>query len=95
MKNCRPLYGELPEGCIPYMFPLYIDHPDTHFPLLKYLRVPIWRWDSLAVSSNLVASDYRLHLIHLPCHQSLTEEQMAWMIAAVREVMNYPIPEAD
>lgn len=95
LANCRPLYRDLPEGCIPYMFPLYIDHPDTHFPLLKYLGVPIWRWDNLAVSSSLIANDYRLHLIHLPCHQSLSEEQMAWMIAAVREVMLHSVPEAD
>jgi perosamine synthetase len=39
----------------------------------------------MAVSSCPVARDYRLHLIHLPCHQSLSEKEMDWMIASVQK----------
>lgn len=95
LPHCRALYRTLHEECVPYMFPLYLDHPDPHFNWLKQLGVPLCRWNSLVVSSCPASTQYRLSLLHLPCHQSLTEEQMAWMIAAVREVMNYPIPEAD
>ena len=91
LPNCRPLYPDLPEECIPYMFPLYIEHPDPHFYLLKHLGVPIWRWDELAVSSCLTAHDYRLHLLHLPCHQSLSEEQLQWMIAAMLKTLRQPV----
>ena len=84
--HCRPLYPELPDGCIPYMLPLYINHPDTHFYQLKHLGVPVWRWDSIAASSCPTANDYRLHLLHLPCHQSLSEDQLDWMIAAIQQV---------
>ena len=31
-----------------------------------------------------VASRYRTHLLHLPCHQDLSPAQMAWMVAQVR-----------
>lgn len=86
LPHCRPLFPDLPEGCIPYMFPLRIEQPDPHFYRLKHLGVPIWRWDSIAVSACPVASDYRLHLLHLPCHQSLNESQMDWMIAAVQKL---------
>lgn len=82
----RPLYAELPENCIPYMFPLLIDHPDPHFYWLKRLGLPIYRWDSLAVSTCPTANHYRLHLLHLPCHQSLTDDEMDWMIAVVRKI---------
>lgn len=86
LPYCRPLFPELPAGCIPYMFPLYIDRPDTHFYRLKYLGVPIWRWDSIVASNCATANDYRLHLLHLPCHQSLDDREVDWMIAALREV---------
>jgi len=55
------------------------------------LGVPVWRWDEMAISNCSVADDYRLHLLHLPCHQSLGEEEMAWMVAAVRIVLTIPI----
>ena len=90
LANCQPLYPELPKHCIPYMFPLRIDTPDPHFYWLKHLGVPIWRWDEMAVSNCPVAQDYRFHLLHLPCHQSLTEEQMDWMMAAVQKTLKYP-----
>jgi perosamine synthetase len=92
---CRPHSPQLPEGCVPYMFPLYIDRPDPHFYWLKHLGVPVWRWDSIAASACPTANDYRLHLLHLPCHQSLTETELDWMISAVDKVMRHPVPEAN
>lgn len=82
----RPLFPELPKGCIPYMFPLLIEHPEPHFHWLKQLGMPIFRWDSIVASDCPTASRYRLHLLHLPCHQSLTENQLDWMIAAIRKL---------
>lgn len=87
LPNCRALYPELTEHVVPYMFPLYIDHPMPHFYWLKQLAVPVWRWDELAVSACPVAHDYRLHLLHLPCHQSLSDEEMDWLVAALGKVL--------
>lgn len=88
LQNCRPLFADLPDGCAPYMFPLHIAQPLPHFYWLKQLGVPIWRWDEMAVADCPVAQNYRLHLLHLPCHQSLSEGQMDWMIAAVRKTLH-------
>ena len=85
---CQALYPELPIDCVPYMFPLLIDRPETHFFSLKQLGVPIWRWDGMAVSRCAVAANYRLRLLHLPCHQELTTERMAWITHAVQQVMH-------
>lgn len=86
LANCRPLYSRLPDACIPYMLPLYIDRPHSQFDQMKRAGVPIWRWDSIAASGCDTANEYRLHLMHLPCHQSLSETQMSWLIAAVAKV---------
>lgn len=85
---CRALFPQIPDGCVPYMFPLQLDRPEIHFYALKRLGVPIWRWDDMAASGCKVASEFRLKLLHLPCHQGLSSRQMAWMIAAVTQVMS-------
>jgi dTDP-4-amino-4,6-dideoxygalactose transaminase len=72
------------------MFPLHIDQPTPHFYWLKHLGLPVWRWDEMAVSNCPVAQDYRLHLLHLPCHQSLTTDQMDWMISALQKTLRHP-----
>jgi hypothetical protein len=84
---CRPLFAELPEDVTPAFFPLLIECPSPHFFLLKHLGLPIWRWDELAVSNCIVSSRYRLHLLHLPCHQDLSDADMEWMLNAVNAVM--------
>lgn len=91
LPNCHALFPELPENCFPYMFPLHIEHPDLHFYWLKHLGVPIWRWDEMAVSDCAIAQDCRFHLLHLPCHQSLTDRQLDWMIAAVQKTLRRPL----
>ncbi len=90
LPGCRALYPDWPETCAPYMFPLYIDDPDPRFFWLKKLGVPIWRWDEMAQSGCLVSQKYQYRLLHLPCHQSLDEEQMAWMLYVIRKVMRHP-----
>ena len=87
LPNCQPLYADLPQDTVPYMFPLRIDHPEQHFYQLKRSGVPVWRWDDMAVSSCAPAMDFRTHLLHLPCHQALTPNQMRWMTGTVAAVM--------
>ena len=87
LPHCKPLFTALPDGCVPYMFPLLIDFPQDHFYALKTMGMPIWRWDDMAWSSCSTAQKYRQHLLHLPCHQSLSEAEMRWMMSAVTLVM--------
>ena len=89
VAGCRALYPTLADGCVPYMFALYIDHPNVHFFAMKHLGIPIWRWDEMAVSPCAVANANRLNLLHLPCHQELSPAQMEWMIAAVTGVLRH------
>jgi dTDP-4-amino-4,6-dideoxygalactose transaminase len=86
LPHCRPLFPDLPADAIPYMFPLRIDTPATQFYALKHCGLPIYRWDSLVASNCPTAHDYRLHLLHLPCHQSLSAAELDWMIATVQKV---------
>jgi len=87
LPNCRPLFTELPPGCVPYMFPLYLAKPERHFAPLKRAGVPVGRWDDMAVSDCAAATAYRTHLVHLPCHQELTKGQMDWMRETVCRIL--------
>jgi perosamine synthetase len=87
LGRARALVPVLPPDCAPYMFPLLISRPDPDFFLLKQAGLPIWRWDDMAVSGCDVATSYRAQLLHLPCHQSLSDEQMDWMVSVVTRVL--------
>lgn len=86
VAGVRPLWPQLPDGCAPYMVPLLLED-SGRFHALKHSGVPIWRWDELADSACPVAARYRLHLLHLPCHQGLDAGQLAWMAAQFRRVL--------
>lgn len=88
LPGCRPLYPILADGVVPYMFPLYLDRPLPDFYNLKTRGLPIWRWDSMGISDCAVAADYRLHLLHLPCHQDIGNREMAWMLRTLEQVLN-------
>lgn len=87
LADCHALRPELPDDCVPYMFPLVLHRPHSHFTALKQLGVPIWRWDDMAMSDCNVAAGYRLSLLHLPCHQDLSARQMAWLTNTVASVL--------
>ena len=87
LNGGRALFPDLPPACAPYMFPLYVERPDPDFFVLKKMGMPIFRWDEMAVSACPVASRYRLSVFHLPCHQSLNEQQMDWMTTMLAEVL--------
>jgi len=91
LPNCHPLYSRLPDDCVPYMFPLYIDHPSPHFDLIKRLAFLVWRWDEMAALHCHVTTEYRVHLLHSPCHRSLTSLQMEWLTAVIRKVPQLPV----
>ena len=84
---CRPLFYEWPDGAVPYMYPLILKEPDSAFPRLKRWGMPIWRWDEMALSECSVSRNYSHSLLHLPCHQSLTENELQWMVACLRRLM--------
>lgn len=83
-----PLLPALAPDTVPYMFPLRLMSPETAFFSLKRQGLPVWRWDDLAVSDGSVAAQYRLALLHLPCHQELQDEEMDWMVKTVQQALS-------
>jgi hypothetical protein len=88
LHRAGPLYAELPEGVVPYAFPLVLEEPGRDFRRLKLRRVPIWRWDELAVSDCAVSASYRTSLIQLPCHENLGKRGIDWIAGVLSEILS-------
>lgn len=91
-RGCRPLITELPEGVVPYMFPLWVDDLSTVFPALEDRAVPMQRFGQFlwpGVDENLCRTsvEFSKHLIQLPCHQDLREDELDWVLETVSSVI--------
>jgi perosamine synthetase len=86
VPGVQPLFSQLPAGVVPYAFPLLGDEHGVLFHLLKLAGVPVWRWEDMARVAPQqcpVTARYRVRLLQLACHQSLTENDLAWMAQTV------------
>jgi perosamine synthetase len=87
VPGVTPLFSSLPPGVVPYAFPLLADEAGVLFHLLKLAGVPVWRWEDMAQAAAqqcAVTASYRVRLLQLACHQSLSEDDLAWMAQTLR-----------
>lgn len=87
LTTAKPLYPSVPDQVVPYAFPLLLDDPERHFPLLKKAGVPMWRWEDVQLSHCVISKDYRHRLIQLPCHQGMKNVELSEIIENIRNVL--------
>jgi dTDP-4-amino-4,6-dideoxygalactose transaminase len=88
--GCRPLFPQLPDGVVPWQFPLLVDDPEPVFERLHAAGVPIVRFahvrwagvDDAACANSAMLSR---RVLAFPCHQELREDELAWMAAQIRQ----------
>ena len=85
IRRCRALFPAIGASTIPYMVPVIIEDPEQTFPALKYHGLPMYRWEDCGSSDCPVAGRYSRELIHLPCHEQLTDHDVELMIGLLRE----------
>lgn len=92
LPNSRRLYPELPEGVVPYVFPLVIDRVDPAFINLRRKGLPLLRWEFLENevdgSSCENSHYYSRHLVQIPCHQELRQAELEWMVDHIRQELS-------
>lgn len=89
VAGVSPLFPQLPDGAVPYAFPLIADTGGLIFHALRLAGIPIWRWEDVAVAAIdacPISRSYRPRLLQLPCHQDLSEDAVDWMATVVRAV---------
>ncbi|THC41687.1 DegT/DnrJ/EryC1/StrS family aminotransferase [Massilia sp. Mn16-1_5] len=92
LPGVRPLHPRLPDGACPWVFPLLADDPDALFARLKTRGVPLTRfgtppWPGVDASTCANSARLATHVLALPCHQELTEVEMSWLAASLREAV--------
>jgi dTDP-4-amino-4,6-dideoxygalactose transaminase len=88
LPGTRVLFRDLPEGVVPYVFPLAVEDARV-FPALKRRGVPIVRfgeflWEG---TDDAVALEYSRTVLQFPCHQEMTREEIDWIVEEVREAV--------
>ncbi|MCI0667216.1 MAG: aminotransferase class I/II-fold pyridoxal phosphate-dependent enzyme [Methylococcaceae bacterium] len=83
IPGCRPIFRILPDGVVPYVFPLFVEDPDRVFPLIKIRRVPVYRWEEVNAGVCENSSLFSRHLFQLPCHEEIRHEELRWISATV------------
>lgn len=92
LPGVRPLHARLPDGACPWVFPVVADDPDTLFARLKALGVPLTRfgnppWQGVDGATCANAAMLARQVLALPCHQELTEPEVDWLVARLREAV--------
>lgn len=93
-----PLFTQLPEGVVPYVFPFRVDEPERIFPILKQQGVPILRfgeflWPGVDSNTCPISIDLSRRIFQFPCHQELRHEEIAWMIARIRDALPHHVTQ--
>lgn len=76
----RPLYPALGPTDVPYVFPLLL-RDQTIFRAIRKAALPLYRWEEIATGHCATSDSYRRRLVQLPCHQDLTDEDIALLLA--------------
>ncbi|WP_229423028.1 DegT/DnrJ/EryC1/StrS family aminotransferase [Telluria aromaticivorans] len=92
LPGCRPLFFTLPEGVVPWQFPLLLDDPEFVFARLHAAGVPLVRfaharWPGVDAGTCANSSMLAQRVIAFPCHQELRPNELAWMAGQLRQVL--------
>lgn len=89
VPGCRPIFPTLPDGIVPYMFPLWIDRLAEIFPALEDRAVPMQRfgqflWPQMDSDICPVTARHSHHSLQLACHQDIDDDGITAVIERVR-----------
>jgi perosamine synthetase len=92
LPGYRLLFAALPDGACPWVFPLLAERPQPLFDALQAAGVPMVRFGATlwpGVDAGICANSIELgrRLIAFPCHQELSDAELAWMSAAIRKAL--------
>jgi perosamine synthetase len=92
LPGSRPLFPDLPEAVVPWVFPLIVDVPEQVFPLMKQAGVPITRFGEFlwaGVDDNVcpVSVDLSRRVMQFPVHQELLDNEITWMVEKIKTAL--------
>ena len=91
MPGARALLP-LADAAAPYVFPLWVEHPEASYKRIRAAGVPIFRWDEVWPGTPTMDDDcgidWATHVYQLGCHQDLNLDDLSRMAQAVRQILD-------
>ncbi len=91
LPGATPFMPELPEGAVPYVFPLRVARPAERYRALRAARIPLFRWDRIWPGTPAIDGDHGLawsvEMFQLACHQDLSEGDVRAIAATIHRVL--------
>lgn len=83
----NPLFPDLPDDAVPYVFPLQVAEPASLYQALRICGVPLYRWDiawpGTPQASDDVGGRWSTQVLQLACHQDMTASDVDAVAEAV------------
>lgn len=90
LRGARPFGADLPEGAVPYVFPLKVEHPNERYRTLRAAEVPLYRWDRIWPGTPTLEGDsgvaWSTQMFQLGCHQDLSEDEIRAIAMTVQRI---------
>ena len=81
----KPLYPILPDATVPYVFPFVLSSK-AYFKPIRQAAITIFRWEELVSTDCQTSQTYHQRLIQIPCHQSLTQKNLNYIINTIKNL---------
>jgi dTDP-4-amino-4,6-dideoxygalactose transaminase len=85
----RPLFPILPEGAVPYVFPVWVDNPEQLYQALRQRGVPLFRWDIVWPGTPVLEGDagtsWSTQVFQLCCHEDMSTDDVDAVARTVKE----------
>ncbi len=91
LPNCEVIFDKLADHTVPWVFPVYVKEPEKYFAPLKLRGIPVWRFGEFLdpmVTKDIcpVSVEYSKHIFQFPCHQSLKQSEIDWMLNSITDI---------
>jgi hypothetical protein len=90
--GARVLRPDLPEGAVPYVFPLWVAAPARSYQRVRRSGIPVFRWDQTWPDVPMIPGDcgpdWAVHIFQLGCHQDLQLDDLSRMADTLRNILS-------
>lgn len=83
-SGVRPLFPDLPQQAVPYVFPVWFDAVDEVYAGLRAAGLPVFRWDRVWPGTPRLEGDHGLawsrQVLQFLCHQDLNTADIRYIV---------------
>lgn len=91
MPDASPLWPELPEHVVPYVFPLLLKNAERCYQAMRAHAVPAFRWDVAWPDTPAIPGDagqqWARDVVQVACHQDMSEDDVRLVAQTIQAIV--------